>query len=185
MTSEIFKDEILENQNRRKICQAVEATPGIHLRELQRVLDMAPTTLEYHLTYMARKRVIFGESDGHYKRYYTRPLDVEDKKVLVALKQKRMREIVFAVLANKKARYQFLADYLKLPRSSLSFYLKCLVDNRVLAKEKIGYENIYTVQDESRVAKVFIAYRSSFPDKLADKAVDTWMEKHSNKKETA
>ena len=177
----MFKDEVLENENRRRVYSVIEANPGIHMRELQRVLDMPLTTLEYHLTYMSRKKILFKESDGHYKRYYVRPLDSEDKKILSALRQKRMRDIVFLVLTNKKVKYQFLADYLKLPHSTLSFYLKYLVDNMVLAKEKIGYENIYTVRNEDRVARVLIAYKASFLDKVVDKALNTWMETYSRK----
>src|SRR4030066_1340154 len=180
----MFKDEILANENRRKVYSVIETNPGIHMRELQRVLDMPLTTLEYHLTYMEHKKILFSEADSHYRRYYARPLDSEDKKILSALRQKRMREIVFVVLINKKVKYQFLADYLKMPNSTLSFYLKYLVDNMVLAKEKIGYENIYIVQDEDRVARVLIAYKSSFIDKVVDKALNTWMESYSRKGKT-
>lgn len=178
----MFKEEILENENRRKVYAVIEANPGIHMRELQRVLDMPLTTLEYHLAYMARKKIIFKESDGHYNRYYVRPLDSGDKKILSALRQKRMRDIVFMVLVNKKVKFQFLADQLGLPNSTLSFYLKYLVDNMVLAKERVGHENIYTVSDEDRVARVLIAYKSSFLDKMVDKALATWMEAYSSKK---
>lgn len=87
-----------------------------------------------------------------------------------------MREIVLIVLANKKVKYQFLSDYFKLPRSTLSLYLKYLVDHNILAREKIGYENLYTVRDEDRIAKILIAYKTSFLDKLVDKALNTWME---------
>jgi len=177
----MFKEEILENERRRNIYAIVEANPGIHLRELQRVLNMPLATLEYHLSYMARKKIIFGEKIGHYMRYYCKPLEPEDKKILVALRQKRMREIVLIILANKKAKYQFLADYFKLPHSTLSFYLKYLVDHDVLERNKIGYETLYTVRDEDRVAKILIAYKSSFLDKLVDKALSTWMETRFHK----
>lgn len=178
----MFKDEVLENENRRKVYAVIEANPGIHMRELQRTLDMPLTTLEYHLSYMARKRIVFGESDGHYKRFYVHPLDVEDKKILAALRQRRMREIVLYVLSNKKVKYQTIADYFGLSHSTLSFYLKYLVENRVLDKEKVGYENIYTVEDEDRVAKVLVAYKSSFLDKMVDKSLATWLETYSKKK---
>ncbi len=178
----MFKDEILANENRRKIYAIIEANPGIHMRELQRVLDMPLTTLEYHLTYMGRKKIIFREGDGHYKRYYIRPLGAEDKKILSALRQRKMRDIVFLVLMNKKVKHQFISDYLKLPNSTVSCYLKNLVNSMVLCKEKIGYENIYTVCDEDRVAKVLIAYKSSFLDKVVDKTLSTWMETYSRQK---
>jgi len=172
----MFKDEILENERRRNIYAMIEANPGIHLRELQRVLNMPLATLEYHLSYMARKKIIFGEKIEHYMRYYIKPLEPEDKKILLALRQKRMREIVLIILENKKVKYRFLADYFKLPHSTLSFYLKYLVDYHILERNKIGYENLYTIRDEDRVAKILVAYKSGFLDKLVDKALSTWME---------
>jgi predicted transcriptional regulator len=183
VATEMFKEEILENENRRKIYFLIEANEGIHFRELQRDLNMPSTTLEYHLSYMVRKRIVFGEKEGYFRRYYTKPLDEEDKKVLSALRQKKLREIVLVVIANQKAKYQYLSEYLKLPNSTLSFYLKYLVEKGILEREKIGYETIYTVKEEDRVAKVLIAYRTGFLDKLVDKALSTWLESYSGKED--
>ena len=180
----MFKEEVLENENRRKIYSVIEKNPSIHGRELQRLLDMPLTTIEYHLGYMARKQIIYGETDGHYKRYYTKPLDKEDKKVLSALRQKRLREIVLIITANKKAKYSYLASYLKLPLSTLSFYLKYLTDRGILKRNKVSYETIYTVTDEDRVAKVLISYKESIMDKLVDKTLSTWLESYSKREET-
>ena len=180
----MFKDEILENERRRKIYDVVEASPGIHLRELQRTLDMPLTSLEYHLTYMTHRKILFAETEGHHRRYYTKSLDSEDKKVLAALRQKRMREIVLTVLENGKTKNQLLAERLKLSHSTLSSYLKYLVNKNILAREKVGYEYLYIVRDEDRVAKVLIAYKPGFLDKLVDRVLDTWMETHYPKIES-
>src|SRR4030066_98710 len=118
----MFKEEILGNENRRRVYSVIEANPGIHMRELQRVLDMPLTTLEYHLTYMSRKKILFKESDGHYNRYYVRPLDSEDKKILSALRQKRMREIVFLVLKDK-------IDLTSKPTLELFLFVNCPTEN--------------------------------------------------------
>lgn len=172
----MFRDEILANETRRKIYALIELNPGVHFRELQRMTDIPLATLEYHLDYMLRKNVVFAESDAHHKRYYTKPLDAADKKVLSALRQARMREIVLIVLANTKAKYQFLSDCMKMPHSTLSFYLKRLVDNNILAKEKIGYDTIYTLRDEDRIVRVLTAYKSGFVDKIVDRTLKAWME---------
>jgi len=174
----MFKDEILENERRRRIYTVLDGNPGIHMRELQRILDMPLATLEYHLSYMARRKIVFSEKEGYHKRYYTKPLDPADKRLVSALRQKRMREIVLLVLATGKAKFQFLSNSLELPHSTLSLYLKYLVDNNILARERIGYENVYTIQNEDGVARVLIAYKSSFLDKLVDKALATWLETH-------
>ncbi len=177
----MFKEAILENENRRKIYSVIDANQGIHFRELQRRLNMPLTTLEYHLGYMTRKKIIYGEKGSHFRRYYTKPLEIEDKKVLAALRQTKMREIVLVVMANENAKYQFLSEYLKIPYSTLSFYLKYLVDNNILERQKVGYETIYSVKNSERVAKVLVAYRSSFFDKLIDKALHTWLETYTTK----
>lgn len=183
MAKLMHKEAILENENRRKIYSLIEHHQGIHLRELQRLLDMPLTTLEYHLSYMTRKKLVYGEKEDQFRRYYTKPLDPEDKKVLSVLRQKKMREIVLTIISLEQPKYQNLADNLKLPHSTLSFYLKYLVEKGILEREKIGYETIYSVKGEERVAKVLIAYKASLFDKLIDKALNTWLESYSGKEE--
>jgi len=48
----MFKEEILENDRRRKIYTVIKKNPGLHIRELQRVLDIPLASLQYHLNYM-------------------------------------------------------------------------------------------------------------------------------------
>ncbi len=177
-----FKDEILENENRRKIYSIIEGSPGIHFRELQRVIDIPLTTLEYHLSYMTRKKIVFGEKEGHYRRYYTRSLDNDDKKFLCAVRQKKMREIVLFVISHQKVKYQALADNFGLPNSTLSFYLKYLLEKDILLKERVGYESIYAVKDEDKMTKLLISYKSSLLDKLVDKTLSAWLESYSGRK---
>jgi len=94
-----------------------------------------------------------------------------------------MREIVFVLFSNETVKYKFISDYLKLPNSTLSLYLKYLVDRGILERQKIGYETVYKIKDEERVAKVLVAYRASLLDKLVDKALNTWLETYSGKEE--
>jgi len=172
----MFKEEILENERRREIYNFIEKNPGAYLREIQRRTEIPLASLEYHLSYMVRRKVVFSEKDGRYKRHYIKPLGAEDKKTLAALRQRRLREIVLITLSNKKVRYQAFLEILRIPHSTLSLYLKYLVDWGVLERHKIGYENIYTIQDEDRVVRVLTSYKASFVDRLVDKALSTWME---------
>ena len=60
----MFKQEILENERRRKIYSFIDKNPGVHLRRLQRVLQIPLASVEYHLNYMVRKGVVIREKDG-------------------------------------------------------------------------------------------------------------------------
>jgi len=177
----MFKEEILENERRQKIYATIKKNPGLHIRELQRVLDIPLASLQYHLNYMARRNIIIEEKAEHYTRYYCTPLEPEDKKILSILRQKRIREIVLMILTSQKAKYRFIVETLKLPTSTVSFYLKNLVENNIIERTKIGYENVYTIKNEDRVAKILIAYQSSFVDTLVDKWASTWLENRLGK----
>jgi predicted transcriptional regulator len=174
----MYKDEILENENRRKIYRVITSNPGIHLRELQRVLDMPLSTVDYHLNYMAKKEIILRDQNKGIIRYFAKPFDEEEKRIVSALRQKRMREIVFIILRHHKTRFKLLLDQLQVPRSTLAFYLKYLVEHGILIRERVGIEHIYRLIDEDRVAKILITYRTSFIDKVVDKVMNTWLDTH-------
>jgi DNA-binding transcriptional ArsR family regulator len=84
-------------------------------------------------------------------------------------------------MANQRAKFQFLLDYFKIPHSTLSSYLKCLLDNGILIKDKVGHETIYTVKEEDRVAKVLVAYKRSILDTIVDKTLTAWLEAYPQK----
>ena len=179
----MFKEEILENERRRKIYETIKKNPGFHIRELQRFLDIPLASLQYHLNYLARRNIIIEEKAEHYTRYYCNPLDPEDKKILSVLRHKRLRDIVLIISISKKAKYQFLVDTLNMPTSTVSFYLKCLLENDIIERTKIGYENIYTIKDEDRITKILIAYQSTLLDALVDKWANTWLENQFGKEQ--
>jgi predicted transcriptional regulator len=172
----MFKDEILENERRNTIYNCIRRNPGLHIRALQRRLGIPLASLQYHLNFMARRDVVIEEKTEHYTRYYVSKLGSQEKNMLLLLRQKRLREIVMIILLGKKAKHRYIIEQLGLPPSTVSFYIKCLLDNNVIEKTKIGYETIYTLKEEDRISKVLIAYRSSFLDKIVDKWASTWLE---------
>jgi hypothetical protein len=64
---------------------------------------------------------------------------------------------------------------LDISNSTLSYYLKYLVEHSILRRQKVGYEDIYSIQDQ-RVEKILVMYEPSLIDKLADKALRTFLE---------
>jgi len=80
------------------------------------------------------------------------------------------------LLSKKKAKYSELLSTINIPPSTLSSYLKILIQNDVISRHKIGYENIYSIEETDRVTKVLITYKGSFLDKLVDKTLNTWLE---------
>jgi predicted transcriptional regulator len=57
------KEKVLENEHRREIYNFVKENPGLHMRELQRKLEIPLSTLEYHLDYRKRCYLLFARKD--------------------------------------------------------------------------------------------------------------------------
>ena len=172
----MFNDQHLTNLKRRKIYLLVKSNPGIYLRELQRTLNIPLSTLNYHVTYLVRKKILLSEKKDHILRFYVQFFDDKDKQLLSVLRQKRFRQIVYLVLTNKMVNFSFLMENLKLPLSTLSYYLNFLVKKGVFNKERIGDGNIYTVKNEGKIIRILITYKSGLIDKLVDKTLNTWLE---------
>jgi predicted transcriptional regulator len=149
----MFKDKILKNERRGKIYEFIKKNPGLHFRELQIHLEVPLGSFEYHLDYMVIKKILLRDSEGHYTQYYVEHLDGEDKKILCSLRQRRLREIVLIILSKEKVKYSDLLGSLKIPSSTLSFYIKYLRDLNIVSRRKIGYENFYFIKERDRVTK--------------------------------
>jgi predicted transcriptional regulator len=171
----MFKDIVLENSKRKEIYRLVKRNPGLHLRELQRRLEIPLSSLEHHVDYMIRHKVLHKQRDGRYVRYFAGQTTLDERKLISALRHERLRETVLIVLEQKDVKFQELKNHLDLPSSTLSHYLKYLVDHGILRRQRIGYENIYSIQDQ-RVGKVLIVFEPSLTDKIVDKVMRTFME---------
>jgi predicted transcriptional regulator len=171
----MFKDIVLENSRRNEIYKFVKKNPGLHLREIQRRLKMPLSSLEHHIDYMIRHNVLYKERDGRYVRYFAGQVTEEERRLISALRHKKLREIVLVVLEQKEVKFQDLRTKFHLPSSTLSHYLKHLMERCILRRQKIGYESIYSIQDP-RVEKVLVMYEPSLTDKIVDKVMRTFME---------
>jgi predicted transcriptional regulator len=179
----LFREEILENKYRQRIYQHIKNNPGFHLRELQRRLNIPLSTLDYHLDYMARKNIIERKKDQYYARYYIKPLTKIDQELIPILRQKRLREIILVLLDQGKASYQTLLKRLAIPSSTLSFYLKQLIQYNVIKRHHIGREHIFTVTNKEAIMTLLIIYKSSFIDRLIDNVISAWIGIHDGKNE--
>jgi predicted transcriptional regulator len=171
----MLKETILENQRRKEIYTFLISNPGFHMRELQRRLNFPLTSLEYHLDYMVRKNLLRRERTGRFARFYAKLLTEKDKEIISILRQRKLREIVMLTIAKNQITYQDLREILKLPSSTLSYYLRQLMDHGLISREKTGHENLYKVEDD-RVERVLVAYSSSFLDRLVDRVLFTFIE---------
>jgi predicted transcriptional regulator len=164
---------------RKRIYDFVCASPGCHLREIQRRLEVPLGTLEYHLNYLVERELVSIRDEGGYKRYY--PVGMMrsvDRNILSLLRQDIPRRLVMHLLLHPDSKFGDLARKFEVAPSTLSFHVTKLVKAQIVSKTRAGRETTYKVNNEHEVAMVLIAHRRSFLDVLVDSFVGTWTDLH-------
>ncbi|HEC88609.1 MAG TPA: winged helix-turn-helix transcriptional regulator [Thermoplasmata archaeon] len=171
-----MKEDYLALDTRKKIFELISNSPGLHKREIARELKMSLSTVDYHLHYMEKRKIVFAKRDGKYKRYFvTEKTQAEDKRFIPLLRQETPRRIILFLLQNPRAIHKEICREVKKAPSTVSFHLKKLIETGIIEEISLGKERAYIVKNPEKVADLIITYKSTFLDKAVDKFVNAWV----------
>jgi len=173
--------EFLELDVRRKIYDCVKKSPGIHFREIQRRAGIATGSADYHLHFLRRNGLLRAEKSGRFLRYYVTDTayDHKEKELLDILRHEPFRHILIYLIENKRANALKIADKLGYSPSNLSWYLRHLLEKKIVKQYKRGRFRIYSIKNKEErkmIVKCLVAYKESFLDKIVDRFIDAWTE---------
>lgn len=159
----------LEVDTRRAIYEALQASPGAHFSKLQRELDLATGTLQYHLRVLEDRDLVEVKKDGRYTRYFPSfEVDRRDKDALGLLRQETPRRVVLDLLEHGTSQLTEISDRLDLAPSTVSFHMDKLREADVARRPERGR---YELVDEERLVDLLTTYQESFADRAVDRIV--------------
>ncbi|MCK4266301.1 MAG: winged helix-turn-helix transcriptional regulator [Thermoplasmata archaeon] len=172
--------EILELEIRRNIYDLVRRTPGLHMRELQRQLDLSIALTEYHLRLLEGAELIVSIMEEGYKRYYPTTgadggklaLGGDERRMVGLFRQSIPLRVTLFLLNRDSATNSEIADGLGISRSRLSFHLNKMMRQGILRRLARSEGRGYALIDHNKILKLLIAHRPS-PD-LLDECADLW-----------
>ncbi len=169
-------DPLLDLGSRRRVYRYVEENPGMHLRGIQRGLDMPLGTVEYHLHQMEKNGLLVVRDDGRFKAFFAKEgVDRRDKDILYYVRQENPRRIMIHLLENPGASHSAIVAALPVGPSTVSFHLNKLVKAGRVTQQRQGRSKLFFVEDAERTAGVLVRYRKSFLDDLVDRFVGSWV----------
>jgi len=169
----------LDLETRRKIYNFIQKHPGIYEREISRRLKIPLSTIDYHLHYLSKRKLITASDDGHYKKYYkSGKISIKEKKILGILRQKVKRKIILYLLLNPNSTHKKICEHLQLAASTTSFHLNMLREYNIIQKKVIGRESVFEIIDPDFISDIIITYRKSFVDDMVERFADTWLDLH-------
>jgi len=152
---------------RRRIFRFIIKYPGLHLRELSRKLAVPKTTLNYHLRYLEKEGFLVAKHDDRYTRYYAaKTVGNIEKEILGFIRQETPRRIIlFLFLYPEHSRVDMSKEIGKAP-STLSFYLKKLVESDIVEQSRVGHTFAYRIKNQTELYHVLIMYEKSLSDDI-------------------
>lgn len=170
-------EEALVLDTRRKIYKTIEASPGLHFREIQRRTGMAIGSLQYHIEQLENKNLIRAEKETKFIRYYAVRQNITvDKKLISLLRQDSVRKIIIFLLENKAVNNQKLSKAIGLSPSTTSWHMEKLLYAGVVEKRKRGRKTFFKISNPDELAVILVGYRKSFLDVLVDNFAEVWGE---------
>ena len=166
-------EKIFEVKTRKHIYTHISRNPGLHFRELVRLLNIPGSTLSYHLKYLEKKCIILRELENGYSRYYvSKKIGKNDKKLLNILRETVPRNIILflslypdtsqtdmIIFAKKwKKHPSKIGYYLNKHHTTLSFHLKKLIEEDFIETNEIGNEIRYKLKNHEDVIDLLIRY---------------------------
>ncbi|VVB53603.1 Winged helix-turn-helix DNA-binding protein [uncultured archaeon] len=169
------KDEVLELDVRRKIYEEIVKSPGLHVRELQRRVNIAYGALQYHLSFLVKHNLVAEEKGVEYSRFFpTEFKSIRERELMSLLRQESIRRILLHLLNTPAARNKELAEGVGLSPSTVSWHISKLTEVGAVVQENKGGDVLFRVSEPEVVTRLLVTYKSSFLDTIVDRFVEVW-----------
>jgi predicted transcriptional regulator len=136
--SRVTPDAALDHPARRRLCAAIEASPGIHLQELVRVTGSGRSTIEHHLDKLVDTGLVQRRVAAGYACYFPARTDRRVMAAAPALRSATARNILEVALAEPGITAQGIAESVGVGRSTVHHHLQRLAEAGVLRQDRDG-----------------------------------------------
>lgn len=168
---------------RHLIMEAIAAKPGIHLRDLQRVVHVSLSGIEHHVRALEREARIVTISDGYFRRCFlttwvlpeeARRLDEEERRIIAEFRRRMSLAIVLHLAADGPLRHHELQERLGKSKGTVSYHLSRLLANGLLRMTGDSSDARYDLANRARVISLLVTFSPLFRDHV-DGFVDMWL----------
>jgi predicted transcriptional regulator len=142
------------NRNSARILRIVRVSPGIHLREIERLLNLSLHSVRYHVDLLARSGLIVCDKDNGYSRVFPPNTSERDIVLYSHLRVNSSRRILTALVSNHSLSNKEICQSTGLAKSTVSEAIQEFLESDVVAFEISDLGIKVKLQDAPHVAKL-------------------------------
>jgi predicted transcriptional regulator len=148
-----------EVNTQKRIYLLIRNEPGLHINKIAQVLQISQPLTWYHIRYLERHELISVDTDSGFSRCFPKgAIGIEDKKKFSILRQHVFAQIVLFLLKNPEAKHKEIHEHFHIAKSTLSYYLKKLVQRGIIAVHVSDGEQKYSLVDEQGIITFLMKY---------------------------
>lgn len=140
---------------RDRVLNEVSTNPGIHLRELHRIIGCAMGALQYHLRILEQEGQVISLRNGNVRHIFTPDYSSDEKVMLLTAlaRNPTVGSILTECAANGQTTQAVISRTLDVDKSLISYYISSLLEADILRSVKVfGREKPVLLTDWARSA---------------------------------
>jgi DNA-binding transcriptional ArsR family regulator len=127
------------NQNTQTVLQFIQKSPGCHMRQIQRDLNMAMGTIQYHLSSLEEMGKIISErADSHRFYFPVGTFGDLERNILKILNQDSARDILLFIIEQKSPTQTDITNNIKISSGTANWHLMRLLEYGIISEEREG-----------------------------------------------
>ncbi|NVM31032.1 MAG: hypothetical protein HWN65_19480 [Candidatus Helarchaeota archaeon] len=146
--SRLTKDQILQNQTRKRVYEYIVAHIGAHIREIRDNLSITPHILNWHLNMLENFNYTFRIKFLKYVTFFPSTFDRTAAVPFLALKNENSFRIFKKCLENPLVDFESLRAGLNLQPNVIFYHLNNLIKFDVIFAHKINQTVVYGIKLE-------------------------------------
>jgi predicted transcriptional regulator len=163
------------NMNRMRAKELVSLFPGVHLRELQRLLNASFNTTRYHVDGLERDGEVLRMEAGGYSRLFPAGFDDRSKGLYSVLHNATTRRVLKALVAKGRSANGEISSLTGLPKSTVAERIDLLCATGLVERSpSLGGGSLYGIRDQERVGEALALFERNLLTVASDSFADLW-----------
>jgi predicted transcriptional regulator len=161
--------------SRIKVRLLVSMIPGVHLRELQRLLGVSYNSTRYHVDKLTKTGEIVRVEDGGYSRLYPTGIGEAERTLFPLVRAVTDRKILESLASDSTLSNKQLSEMTGLAKSTVSEHMANLIRLGVVKTRQMGALGmLYELEKPEQVLLLLKSQNPSLLKKAGDRFVDLW-----------
>jgi predicted transcriptional regulator/uncharacterized protein YegL len=128
------EDDLLKQENRKKIYEYIMNNPGDHFRAIQRAVELEVGTLSHHLNILEKEQLIISEQDGNNRLFWVAGVKRDTGKIRLS----RIQENILKQIQEEPGITQVqIARKVGVSRKVVFYHVKFLANAEMVMEEKV------------------------------------------------